>query len=87
MDLRMRRRNVLATLAAGVVPVGGCIGGGGQPRVTDQAVRQARIDGIFREDEGKEYRKSHDNPEIKQLYEEFLSEPLGHKSHELLHTE
>lgn len=31
-------------------------------------------------------RKSHENPAVKQLYEEFLGEPLGHKSHELLHT-
>jgi iron-only hydrogenase group A len=65
---------------------GGCIGGGGQPRLTTDAVRQARIEAIYREDEGKELRKSHDNPEVKQLYEEFLGTPLGEKSHHLLHT-
>ncbi|MFH1707901.1 MAG: NADH-dependent [FeFe] hydrogenase, group A6 [Planctomycetota bacterium] len=65
---------------------GGCIGGGGQPRITTNAVRKARISAIYKEDEGKTMRKSHENPEVKQIYAEFLKEPLGHKSHELLHT-
>ncbi len=65
---------------------GGCIGGGGQPRFTTDEVRKKRIAAIYAEDEGKILRKSHDNPEIKQIYEEFLGEPLGHKSHKLLHT-
>jgi len=65
---------------------GGCIGGGGQPRMTTDQVRKARIEAIYREDEGKEVRKSHENPEIKQLYDEFLGKPLGEKSHHLLHT-
>jgi iron-only hydrogenase group A len=66
---------------------GGCIGGGGQPRFTDNGVREARIAAIYREDEGKTLRKSHDNPHVRQLYEEFLGQPLGEKSHHLLHTE
>ena len=65
---------------------GGCIGGGGQPRFTTDEVRKKRIAAIYAEDEGKILRKSHDNPEIKQIYEEFLGEPLGPKSHKLLHT-
>ena len=65
---------------------GGCIGGGGQPRFTTNDVRQARIAAIYREDEGKKLRKSHENPDIRQLYEEFLGKPLGEKSHHLLHT-
>jgi NADP-reducing hydrogenase subunit HndD len=65
---------------------GGCIGGGGQPRFTDDAVRLRRIAAIYAEDEGKPLRKSHENPQIQQLYKEFLHEPLGHRSHELLHT-
>jgi NADP-reducing hydrogenase subunit HndD len=65
---------------------GGCIGGGGQPRLTSDAVRQARIRAIYAEDEGREYRKSHENPEILALYDEYLGEPLGRLSHELLHT-
>jgi NADP-reducing hydrogenase subunit HndD len=65
---------------------GGCIGGGGQPRFTDNAVREKRIAAIYKEDEGKKLRKSHENAEVKQLYEEFLKQPLGEKSHHLLHT-
>jgi NADP-reducing hydrogenase subunit HndD len=65
---------------------GGCISGGGQPRVTTQSVREARMGAIYAEDAGKPHRKSHTNPAITHLYEDFLGEPLGHKSHELLHT-
>lgn len=65
---------------------GGCIGGGGQPRLTTDAVRQARLQALYREDEGKQLRKSHDNPKVKQIYGEFLDMPLGETSHHLLHT-
>lgn len=65
---------------------GGCIGGGGQPRLTTDEVRKARIQAIYKEDEGRELRKSHENPSIVQLYKDFLGEPLGEKSHHLLHT-
>ena len=65
---------------------GGCIGGGGQPRMTTNEVRQARINAIYKEDEGRKLRKSHDNPAVKEIYEEFLIKPLGEKSHHLLHT-
>ena len=66
---------------------GGCIGGGGQPRFTDEEKRRQRIQAIFKEDEGQEFRKSHENPDIQEIYREFLQEPLGEKSHHLLHTE
>jgi iron-only hydrogenase group A len=66
---------------------GGCIGGGGQPRYTTDEIRSARIKAIYKEDEGKALRKSHENPAIKNIYAEFLTEgACGHKSHELLHT-
>jgi len=65
---------------------GGCISGGGQPRPTNDDVRKKRLEAIYQEDEGKKLRKSHENPYIIKLYEEYLKEPLGHKSHELLHT-
>ncbi|NLB89045.1 MAG: 4Fe-4S dicluster domain-containing protein [Syntrophomonadaceae bacterium] len=65
---------------------GGCIGGGGQPITKCNAQRQVRIDAIYLEDQNCPIRKSHENPEVKILYDEFLHEPLGHKSHELLHT-
>ena len=66
---------------------GGCIGGGGQPRITNKAARLARISAIYREDEGKKMRKSNENVEVQQLYDTFLGQPLGDKSHHLLHTE
>lgn len=65
---------------------GGCISGGGQPRPTNDQIRKQRLAAIYKEDEGKELRKSHQNPFVTKLYEEFLKAPLGHKSHELLHT-
>jgi NADH-quinone oxidoreductase subunit G/NADP-reducing hydrogenase subunit HndD len=65
---------------------GGCISGGGQPRPVDDEIRKKRLEAIYREDEGKEIRKSHENPDISRLYAEFLGSPLGHISHELLHT-
>jgi len=65
---------------------GGCIGGGGQPRLTTDEVRMARISAIYKEDEGKPIRKSHANPEIVAIYRDYLGKPLGEKSHHLLHT-
>lgn len=65
---------------------GGCIGGGGQPRFTTNEVREKRIAAIYREDEGKSLRKSHENPHIQQIYAEFFEKPLSHISHKLLHT-
>ncbi|MDX9702270.1 MAG: NADH-dependent [FeFe] hydrogenase, group A6 [Candidatus Auribacterota bacterium] len=65
---------------------GGCIGGGGQPRFTTDEVRNQRMNVIFKEDEGKKVRKSHENPEVMRLYEEFLGAPLSEMSHKLLHT-
>ncbi len=65
---------------------GGCIGGGGQPIPTNLEVRLARIAGTYKVDENLPIRKSHENPAIKALYEEFLKEPLGELSHKLLHT-
>lgn len=66
---------------------GGCIGGGGQPRFTTDEVRKARIASVYKEDEGKEIRQSHENPAIQEIYDEFLEKPLGEKPHHLLHTQ
>ncbi|MDI3526441.1 MAG: NADP-reducing hydrogenase subunit HndD [Tenuifilum sp.] len=66
---------------------GGCIGGGGQPlHHGNSAIIKARMEAIYREDAGKPIRKSHENPYIKQLYEEFLGKPMSEKAHHLLHT-
>lgn len=65
---------------------GGCLGGGGQPFPTSAEIRMKRNEAIYREDSGMKLRKSHDNPEVAQIYAEFLEKPLGHMSHKLLHT-
>jgi len=66
---------------------GGCIGGGGQPYSTDSEAVRVRMQALYKIDREASVRVSHANEEIKRLYEEFLGEPLGHKSHELLHTQ
>jgi NADH-quinone oxidoreductase subunit G len=65
---------------------GGCIGGGGQPYGCTDEIRSQRAAGLYADDAGSQYRCSHQNPNIKQVYDEFLGEPNGHKAHELLHT-
>ena len=65
---------------------GGCIGGGGQPIGTTNAVRQKRIKALYEIDRNLPYRKSHANPDIIKLYADFLGEPLGEQAHALLHT-
>lgn len=65
---------------------GGCIGGGGQPHGSTDQTRKARIAGIYADDRKSEVRKSHKNPQIVQLYEDFLQEPLSETSHKYLHT-
>lgn len=66
---------------------GGCLGGGGQPIPTSPEIRQKRAEAIYAEDQGMPLRKSHLNPEILKIYADFLSKPLGEKSHQLLHTQ
>ncbi len=65
---------------------GGCIGGGGQPYGTTNAVREKRIQGLYEVDQKAELRKSHENPAIQKLYEDYLQAPLSPISHKLLHT-
>lgn len=66
---------------------GGCINGGGQPYSNDhEDILSKRMSVLYNEDKNKTIRKSHDNPYIKKIYEEFLGEPYGVKAHELLHT-
>ncbi len=64
---------------------GGCVGGGGNAPRTWAKVRQ-RLEAIYEADRQLPIRKSHENPAIKKIYEEFLGEPCGEKSHHLLHT-
>ena len=71
---------------------GGCVMGGGQPIRTskermDVDVRKLRADCLYSIDERSTIRKSHDNPVVKKIYEEFFEKPGSHKAHELLHTD
>jgi len=66
---------------------GGCIGGGGQPYHHGNAdILKKRQLALYQEDGNKKVRKSHENPYIIQLYEEFLGKPMSEKAHHLLHT-
>ncbi|HNR03893.1 MAG TPA: NADH-dependent [FeFe] hydrogenase, group A6 [Bacillota bacterium] len=70
---------------------GGCINGGGQPILLDkektEEVKKLRAQGLYKIDkEDRRFRKSHENPEVKKLYEDYLEEPNSHISHRLLHT-
>jgi NADH-quinone oxidoreductase subunit G/NADP-reducing hydrogenase subunit HndD len=65
---------------------GGCINGGGQPIGADMESVKARMAALYTIDREDHLRVSHKNHEVQRLYEEFLGKPLGHKSHELLHT-
>ena len=70
---------------------GGCIMGGGQPIVSSKTrndidVRETRAAALYKIDEKSKIRKSHENPSIKKLYEEFLEEPGSYRAHKYLHT-
>ena len=70
---------------------GGCVTGGGQPFVSskvrqDVDPRVVRAKALYDEDEAKTIRKSHQNPSIQKIYEEYFGKPGSHRAHELLHT-
>jgi len=89
---------LLARLAAGEVEYhfiefmacpGGCLGGGGQPRIKHEEAaegKQARLASIYTIDKESALRKSHENPAVKNLYADYLGEVGGDKAHHLLHT-
>ena len=68
---------------------GGCLGGGGQPRaagMSGEEAKQYRLKGIYGIDRKKTLRKSHENPAVQKLYEDFLGEVGGELAHDILHT-
>jgi len=70
---------------------GGCVNGGGQPHQPGYVhnykdIRAIRASALYNEDAAMTLRKSHENPEVKELYDNYLGEPNSHKAHELLHT-
>ena len=70
---------------------GGCVCGGGQP-IQPASVRNEvnlmseRAKALYQEDQSLTYRRSHQNPRVLKMYEEYFKQPGGHKAHELLHT-
>ena len=66
---------------------GGCAGGGGQPITDGKELAVCRGKKLYALDSANTFRFSHENPEVKALYEIDLEKPLSHKAHELLHTE
>jgi iron only hydrogenase large subunit-like protein len=65
---------------------GGCIGGGGQPRSTDKLILGKRQAAMYNLDERAVIRRSHENPQIAELYKRWLEKPNSHLAHEKLHT-
>ncbi len=70
---------------------GGCVMGGGQPIKSSKIrreidVRKLRADGLYSIDEKSQIRKSHENPVVRKLYEEYLEKPGSYRAHKLLHT-
>lgn len=65
---------------------GGCVCGGGQPFASSPEALKARMQALYKIDGSEAVRVSHKNTEVARLYKEYLGAPLGHKSHELLHT-
>ncbi|MCK8827234.1 NADH-dependent [FeFe] hydrogenase, group A6 [Natroniella acetigena] len=65
----------------------GCVGGGGQPLPTSTEIKCKRAEGLKSIDKSEAIRKSHENPEVKKLYNDYLGEPLSGYSHHLLHTD
>ncbi|MEG0999520.1 MAG: iron hydrogenase small subunit [Cellulosilyticaceae bacterium] len=68
---------------------GGCISGGGQPKTTLEVtdlIRFKRIAGLYYKDNSMTLRNSHDNPEIKEVYESFYGKPLSELAEKMLHT-
>ena len=67
---------------------GGCVGGGGQPYGTTNQTRTDRAKGLYDEDKKiVKHRCSHENENLKKLYDDFLGKPLGERAHHFLHTE
>jgi iron only hydrogenase large subunit-like protein len=71
---------------------GGCVNGGGQPIISSELANtgvnpmELRAKAIYASDKKSELRKSHENPVVKELYDEYFGKPNSHKAHEVLHT-
>ena len=65
---------------------GGCINGGGQPYKEDSVMIEERRHVLYGLDKRDNLRFSHENPSVKQCYEEYFEKPLSHRAHEILHV-
>ncbi len=65
---------------------GGCVGGGGQFWGVNDGIRKQRAKGLVEDDRSQPLRRSHENPDVKKLYAEFIGAPLSEKAHKLFHT-
>ncbi|MFH1238106.1 MAG: [FeFe] hydrogenase, group A [archaeon] len=65
---------------------GGCVGGGGQPIYFDEKVLGLRSKALYKQDSRKKFRRSHENPIVKEIYKKYLGKPLSKKAEKLLHT-
>jgi len=87
-EIEINGTKIKVAIAHGLMACpGGCVGGGGQPYGSDMKTREERGKGLYEEDKVLTYRKSHENPYIKKLYEDYLEKPLSEKAHHLLHTQ
>jgi NADP-reducing hydrogenase subunit HndD len=90
-DLKAGKLNDVSFIELMACP-GGCVNGGGQPIVSakdkmDIDIREERAKALYDEDaKVLPYRKSHQNPSVKRIYDEFLEEPNSHTAHCILHT-
>ena len=87
LDMVRADRNRVQAIEIMACP-GGCINGGGQPYIKGdrKAAIEQRMAGLYAEDAGKPCRLSHEHPDIKKLYAEYLGTPGSEKAHHLLHT-
>jgi NADH-quinone oxidoreductase subunit G len=65
---------------------GGCVCGGGSPKAKNKSAVDKRVDAVYKIDKTSEIRRSHENPELIELYDRFMGKPNGHNAHEHLHT-
>ena len=83
----LRRKDVSYDFVEVMACPGGCAGGGGQPITDGCELAGVRGENLYQLDRQNKLRFSHENPAVLQVYRDYLEKPLGHKSHQLLHTD
>ena len=83
----VRKKKVFYHFVEVMACPGGCVGGGGQPIHDGREMAEIRSKNLYFLDSKNELRFSHENPEIKKVYDEYLEKPLSRMAHKLLHTD